>query len=68
MAPKEVRDLVKEAERQGWRVEFSRGHYKLYAPNGDPRPITVASTPSDHRWLVNTVSKMRRHGFVWKGR
>ena len=33
-AAREARDLVHEAERQGWRVRDNGAHHTLYAPNG----------------------------------
>lgn len=66
MASKEVRELCREAKRQGWEVEESGSHVWLIAP--DAFRVRIASTPSDHRWLANTVARMRPHGFKWKGR
>ena len=63
MVNKELRKLLAEAEQQGWRVQRGR-HVKLYAPDG-VTVVTVAATPSDHRWLANTVSRMRKAGFKW---
>ena len=65
---KDVRELVSEAEKQGWRGDLRRsGHWLLFPPNGAP-PVSVAGTPSDHRWKANTIAKMRRQGFVWPPR
>jgi hypothetical protein len=62
---KEVRELVAEAARQGWRCEQRKsGHWLMFPPTRMP-PVAVASTPSDHRWRANTIAKMRRAGFVW---
>lgn len=67
-AKKDMTRLIREAERQGWRVEqLKSGHWRLYAPGG--KGIVHASgTPSDWRDLANTVAQMRRFGFKWKGR
>ncbi len=65
---KEIKELLAEAERQGWRVEKSPGgHWKLYAPNGRDL-VVLPSTPSSSRTLANIVARMRRSGFIWKGR
>ena len=67
---KEVRELIEEARRQGWRIETLRsGHTMMYAPDGEGK-VPVAGTPSDRRALKNVISRMRRHGFEWppKGR
>lgn len=63
---KEVRELVAEAERQGWRCELRKnGHWMMFPPDVTKPPVSVAGTPSDHRWKANTIAKMRRAGFVW---
>jgi predicted RNA binding protein YcfA (HicA-like mRNA interferase family) len=65
---KEMRQLLREAERQGWRVELGRGgHYKLYAPDGE-NIVTAPSTPGSGASLRDTLAKMRSFGFRWKGR
>lgn len=61
-AAKEVRELVREAERQGWRVDATGAHYRLYSPDG-VTIVTLAKTPSDHRWRENTIAKLRKGGF-----
>jgi predicted RNA binding protein YcfA (HicA-like mRNA interferase family) len=65
---KDLKKLLAAALRQGWRVELGRGgHFKLYAPDGVGR-VTISGTPGDRRAFNNTVARMRRHGFEWKGR
>ena len=65
---KEIRELLREAQRQGWRIEpTKRGHYKAWPPQGGP-PVTISGTPSDWRSIRNVVALMRRLGFQWKGR
>lgn len=67
MSNKEVRELVEEAKRQGWRCEgLASGHWKCLAPDG-VGIVWIAGTPSDHRWKRNTVAQMKRHGFVPRG-
>jgi len=65
---KDIEQVVRAARRQGWRVEKTRnGHWKLYAPNG--RDIVVAAgTPRGRSSVDDTIAKLRRYGFVWKGR
>lgn len=66
---KEVKELVEEAQRQGWRVEIAgSGHIKLFPPDRSLSPVVLASTPSDHRWRDNAISQMRRRGFRWPPR
>lgn len=65
---REVRELVREAKRQGWRVEqLKSGHIRLYAPDGK-HIVHVSGTPSDRRTLANTIADMRRYGFQWPPR
>jgi len=60
---KQMKNLVKQAESQGWRVEPTRnGHVRFLAPNGTGIVI-FASTPSDHRAFKNGLSEMKRQGF-----
>ncbi len=62
---KELKELLAEAERQGWRIELGRGgHYKAYAPGGQGI-VTLPSTPGGS--LAPYVARMRRMGLVWKG-
>jgi len=67
-ARKELKEIVRAAETQGWRVEQRRGgHLFFYAPDGK-NIVTSGSTPSDSRALRNLIAQLRRHGFEWKGR
>lgn len=63
---KEVREIVQEAQRQGWRVEIAKsGHIKLFPPDRTQTMVTIAGTPSDHRWRENALAELRRRGFRW---
>ena len=64
---KDLKEILREAEGQGWRVEEGSKNHKLYSPDGEGLVI-VAKTPSDPRGLKNAVARMRRYGFQWKGR
>jgi len=58
---KEMKVLVRAAEREGWLVKRTkRGHYQWLPPQG--RVIVTAGTPSDHRALRNIKSDLRREG------
>lgn len=58
---KRLKELVREAERQGWTVEIRRsGHLKWTAPNGDM--VFSPSTPSDYRGLKNLTRDLRHRG------
>lgn len=59
---KELKELKRRAEAQGWRVLHARKHLKWFAPDGRTMVVT-GITESDHRALANTLSRMRRAGF-----
>ena len=61
----DFRDIVKEAEAQGWRLErTSKGHVKMIPPDKGP-PVFTSGTPGDYRALKNFLGKLRRRGFVY---
>lgn len=67
-AKKELKEIIREAERQGWRVgKTKKGHPQFFVPDGE-NIVTAAGTPSDHRSIDNLVARLRRYGFKWKGR
>jgi predicted RNA binding protein YcfA (HicA-like mRNA interferase family) len=67
-AKKELKEIVKAAEKQGWRVETTKkGHLKFLAPDGI-NGLTTGGTPSEHRAIANLLASLRRYGFKWKGR
>jgi hypothetical protein len=65
---KDGKKLRRELARQGWRVENTRnGHVRAFAP--DLKTVVhFGKTESDWRAMANTISKLRQHGFEWKGR
>lgn len=59
---REMNDLRRRAERQGWTIELRRsGHLKWVPPAGGPF-VFSPSTPSDVRGIRNTRAELRRHG------
>ena len=64
---KDLRKLLQEAEKQGWRVVQVKMGYQLLAPDGI-HIVTIHHTPGDHRALDNYIADMRKYGFRWKGR
>jgi len=64
MDNREYPKVRKEAERQGWKVKSTRKGEMLLAPDG-VTSVMWHHTPSDHRALDNTVTKMRRAGFEY---
>ena len=58
----DLRRLALSAERQGFRVEEGRRHYKFYAPNGKDI-VVIGGSISDHRAHKNNLARLRRAGF-----
>jgi hypothetical protein len=57
-----LKELIRLAEEQGWRVEKTHGgHYRWLAPSG--AIVVSSSTMSDHRGLQNHLSHLKRAGF-----
>jgi hypothetical protein len=59
---KDVAKLLKEAERQGWRIEDRGRRYLCFSPDGST-VVTVSKTPSVQKALVNILSDLRKGGF-----
>lgn len=64
-AQKDLKKLLKEAEKQGWEVVPKKDGWQLLAPDGE-NIVTVHKTPSN-RAIRHYVSDMRKCGFTWKG-
>jgi predicted RNA binding protein YcfA (HicA-like mRNA interferase family) len=63
---KDFKGIRKEAERQGWRVEVTKGGHWRFVPPDPTKPMVVtSSTPSDHRTLDNFIGRLRKSGFRW---
>lgn len=63
MNSKDLKELIKTAEEQGWKVERgNNGHYKWLSPTGGM--VITSSTPSDKRAFANIQSDLRRYGLV----
>lgn len=62
MSSKDIRQLIKKLEDQGFEVTRSKnGHY---AVRKDGRRVgTLASTPSDPRGTKNAIAQLKRAGF-----
>lgn len=57
-----MRRIVAELVRQGWRVD-KRGHqYRCFPPDGSLPPVFVATTPTDHRSIRNTLRDLSHSG------
>ena len=65
--PKEYREVVDAAKEQHWRLEETENGFRLLAPDG-VHAVTIHTTEGDQRGVRNTISRMRRYGFRWRGR
>lgn len=62
-AAKEIRQIVRELQRQGWRVEKTNSsHFKAYPPEGKAFVVFGCTPNGGNRALANTKSLLRRHG------
>jgi predicted RNA binding protein YcfA (HicA-like mRNA interferase family) len=69
MMSKDFKDVRKEAERQGWKVEQTRGsHWRFIPPDVTKDIVHASGTPSDRRSLDNFIAQLRRSGFRWSSR
>ncbi len=60
----DLRDIVREARRQGWKVLPTKGgHLEFRSPQG--QRIFGPSTPSDWRAVRNLLAHLKRGGFEW---
>jgi len=65
MADKAMRQLVKNAEHQGFEVSRGRGgHYRFLPPRAGTPVVFGSSTPGDPRAYKNVLAKLRRAGFT----
>lgn len=58
---KDLQQLFKEAESQGWEIRRAKRHIKLVAPDGGF--VFTSGTPTDNRAVKNIRSTMRKKGF-----
>lgn len=59
---KEVKDLLKQVEQQGWRIDDRGDRAVCFSPDG-VTIVTIHYTPSDHRWKKNAAAQLRKGGF-----
>lgn len=60
---KDVNELIKEAESQGWEVIPTKNcHLKWSGPDG--QLFFSSSTPSDRRVVMNIKRDLRMNGFI----
>lgn len=61
-ASDDLRKIITQAQRQGWRVDLRRDRLYLYAPE-EAGVVVVEGMPADRRALDEVVERMRRYGF-----
>jgi predicted RNA binding protein YcfA (HicA-like mRNA interferase family) len=60
---KDVNELIKDAERQGWLVTITKNsHLKWTNPNGGL--FYSSSSPSDWRVVMKIRKDLRMNGFI----
>jgi len=66
-ARKELKEIVKAAREQGWRVEIAKnGHLMFYAPDGKGKVLS-AGTPGGGRAMQNSSRDSGALAFAGKG-
>lgn len=61
---KELRKIAKALEAQGFEVTVTSKQHLLVRKDGKAI-ATISGTPSDHRSLLNGLSRLKRAGFRW---
>lgn len=62
ISPGDIRLLLRELGRQGWRVQQTKNsHYKAYAPDG--KTTVLFSDSREPRSWFNTLSLLKKAGF-----
>ena len=57
------RDLAKEVEKQGWRLDRTKGSHNVYVKNGAARPIVIPADRKDlPKYVVSNVRRQIRSG------
>lgn len=60
---RELDRMVALAWAAGWFCDRTKsGHPMCYPPDQESKPVLVAGTPSDHRTIPNTRSRLRQSG------
>lgn len=65
MLDRDIQNIVRLLVAQGWRVRPTDGpdHYIAYPPDPSQRPYCFSGS-GDPRALRNTITQLRRRGFV----
>lgn len=59
-----VRDLLKKAECQGFKLERDKKAYKIIPPDKTKPIVVVSSTPSDGNFYWELRRQLKKSGFV----
>jgi len=59
----DFRKVVRQAKRQGWRVEKRKEFWLFFPPDGETRPAKIAGTPSSQRSWRNFLAELKRKGY-----
>lgn len=60
---KEVKELMALVMTwAGWRVEEKAHGWMVFPPDKNLSGVVIHKTPSDHRWLKNAKSELRKRG------
>lgn len=60
---REVRKLIRRLEKDGWSArKTGGGHWVVRSPEGVP--VSMPSSPSDHRSMKNVMAKLKRAGWT----
>jgi hypothetical protein len=61
---KEFERILREIEKQGFRVERGTKHMKIWPPNKAMPMITAPTSPGGGRGLANLKAQLRRSGAI----
>lgn len=59
---KDISRLLRSLEAEGWGIEYGGKHVKVRSPKTNKK-VVISTSPSDHRAIKNTMSRLRREGY-----
>lgn len=60
-----LRDIIREAERQGFRVSLHGSHYHAVPPDKRKRMVVFSLNAGSWRSIKNVLADLRRAGLRW---
>jgi len=65
----DLKELLRALRRAGWTCEHGGRHWRCYPP-ASSKFVTIASTPSGHRWLYSALRDIQAldPSFRFRGR